>query len=134
MVDVRKRRYTARYTFEAGDWVVEIDELPQVHSFGRTLARARENIRDALALWVQADDPSALEIEEQFDGIPEGLVAAVLEANDKRARATALAEQAQQLTSEAARRLVVDHGMSVRDVAELLHVSHQRVHQLVATG
>ncbi len=43
----KNQKYTARYTFEDGDWIVEIDQAPEVHSFGRTLARARENIRDA---------------------------------------------------------------------------------------
>lgn len=132
MAVVKKhKKYTARYTFEAGDWIVEIDEVPQVHSFGRTLARARENIRDALALWVQASDPDSLPIDEQFEGLPKGLIEVVATANETRAKATELAEEAQQLTAQAARKLVEDHGMSVRDAAELLHVSHQRVHQLV---
>ena len=127
----RNHKYTARYTFESGDWIVEIDQIPQVHSFGRTLARARENIRDALALWVQATDPTALRIDEEFAGLPKALIDAVTAANEARARATELAEEAQGLTAEAAKKLVADHGMSVRDAAELLHVSHQRVHQLV---
>ena len=127
----KNQRYTARYTFEAGDWIVEIDQIPQVHSFGRTLARARENIRDALALWVQTTDPTSLRIDEEFSGLPKALINAVTAANEARARATELAEKAQGLTAEAAKKLVADHGMSVRDAAELLHVSHQRVHQLV---
>jgi predicted RNase H-like HicB family nuclease len=132
MAAVKKnQKYTARYTFEAGDWIVEIDQIPQVHSFGRTLARARENIRDALALWVQAADPVLLAIDEEFEGLPKGLLDVVAAANETRAKATELAEEAQDLTALAAKRLVGDHGMSVRDVAELLHVSHQRVHQLV---
>lgn len=60
----KNQKYTARYTFENGDWIVEIDQVPQVHSFGRTLVRARENIRDALALWVQANDSDLLVIDE----------------------------------------------------------------------
>jgi predicted RNase H-like HicB family nuclease len=127
----KNQKYTARYTFEAGDWIVEIEQIPQVHSFARTLARARENIRDALALWVQATDPTSLRIDEEFVGLPKGLIEAVAAANEVRARATQLAEAAQGLTAEAAKQLVDEHGMSVRDAAELLHVSHQRVHQLV---
>lgn len=132
MAVVKKtQRYTARYTFENGDWIVEIDQVPRVHSFGRTLARARENIRDALGLWVQAEDLDLLAIDEEFEGLPKGLIDVVVAANATRAKATELAEEAQGLTAEAAKRLVADHGMSVRDAAELLHLSHQRVHQLV---
>lgn len=127
----KNQKYTARYTFENGDWIVEIDQVPQVHSFGRTLARARENIRDALALWVQATDPDLLAIDEEFEGLPKGLIDVVVAANLTRAKATELAEEAQGLTAQAARRLVAEHGMSVRDTAELLHLSHQRIHQLV---
>ncbi len=127
----KNQKYTARYTFENGDWIVEIDQVPQVHSFGRTLARARESIRDALALWVQAADPDLLAIDEEFEGLPKGLIDVVMAANLTRAKATELAEEAQGLTAQAAKRLVAEHGMSVRDTAELLHLSHQRVHQLV---
>jgi hypothetical protein len=35
MAAVKKnRKDPARYTFEVGDWMVEIDQIPQVHSFG----------------------------------------------------------------------------------------------------
>ena len=131
MADVTENeRYTARYTFDHGDWIVEIDQVPQVHSFGRTLAGARDNIRDALALWVQAKDPGGLAIDEAFEGLPKGVIDVVTSANAARAEASELAERAQALTAQAARRLVAG-GMSVRDAAALLQVSHQRVHQLV---
>lgn len=131
MVVMRKKSYTARYAFEDGDWIVEIDGIPQVHSFGRTLARARDNIRDALALWVQATDPAGLVISEQFEGLPQSVVDVVAEANQTRVEAAELSDRAQALTADAVRRLVGELGMTVRDAANLLHISHQRVHQLV---
>lgn len=51
-----KKRYTARYRFEDGDWNVEVDEIPQVHTFAKTLAKAQAHTRDALALWLQVED------------------------------------------------------------------------------
>lgn len=128
---MKRKTYIARYAFEDGDWIVEVDGIPQVHTFGRTLARARENIRDALALWVQASDASALVIDEEFEGLPRSVVEAVAEANETRAKAAELSDRAHALTADAVQRLVGELGLTVRDAANLLHISHQRVHQLV---
>lgn len=126
-----RKRYTARYRFEDGDWIVEVDEIPQVHTFAKSLAKAQAHIRDALALWLQLDDATSLNIEERYEGLPKNLMAVVTRANATRAQASELSERAQQLTASAARSLIVDLGMSGRDAAQLLGVSHQRVHQLV---
>lgn len=128
---MRPKHYTARYALEAGNWLVEIDEIPQVHTFGRTLARAQANIRDALGLWLQADDPATLDIRDEISGLPDELDGIVSDANLARAQADELSGRAQELTARAARRLVGEHGLTVRDAAQLLHVSHQRIHQLV---
>lgn len=125
------RQYTVCYRFEDGDWLAEIAEIPQVHTFGRTLAKTQEHIRDALALWLQADDPASLDVVEDFTALPDGLAHVVSEANTTRQEATELSQRAQELTAQAARQLVEDLGMPVRDAARLLGVSHQRIHQLV---
>jgi predicted RNase H-like HicB family nuclease len=126
-----KKHYTARYTLEDGDWLVEVAEVPQVHSFGRTLARAQTNIRDALALWVQAEDPSVLDIRDDFAGLPAAVVEEIAEVSKVREEAAALTARSQELTAHAAQQLVGTLGVTVRDAAHLLHISHQRVHQLV---
>jgi len=131
MVAMTKKHYSARYIFEDGNWVVEIVEIPQVHTFGRTLARARSNIRDALGLWLRVEDPALLNIAEEFSGIPGDLAGVVFEAGQSRTRASELSARAQQLTAVAAGRLVEDLGLSTRDAAELLGISHQRVYQLL---
>lgn len=123
--------YTARYWIEDGNWLAEIEEIPQVHTFGRTLSRTRAYIRDALGLWLQSDDPAKLHINERFDVMPTDLTALVFEAGESRTRASELSVRAQQLTAVAANRLVNEVGLSTRDAAELLGVSHQRIHQLL---
>lgn len=128
---MKKKPFTARYSFEDGNWIVEIAEIPQVHTFGRTLAKAQANIRDALGLWLQLTDPDTLDIRDDFASLPDELVGIVSEANDVRAKASELSDRAQELTARAAVALVRDVGMTIRDAAQLLHVSHQRVHQLV---
>lgn len=131
MAEMRKQHYTARYSFEDGVWLVEIEQIPQVHTFGRTFVKAQANIRDAICLWLQVDDPVTLEIRDRFPYFPEELTAVVSQANEARVLANQLSVRAQELTARAARMLVGQLGLSVRDAAELLHISHQRVHQLV---
>lgn len=128
---MNKKKYTARYTLEHGRWLVEIVEIPQVHSFATTFAKARAHIRDALGLWLHVEDPATLDIADELAGVPGDLADEVSEARRSRAQANQLLARSQELTAEAARRLVKDVGVSTRDAAELLGVSHQRVHQLL---
>ena len=53
-------RYHAAFTLdESGMWLAQIDEIPQVHTFGRTLGKAREYVVDALALWLDVPTTEA---------------------------------------------------------------------------
>ncbi|HVE45416.1 MAG TPA: type II toxin-antitoxin system HicB family antitoxin [Acidimicrobiales bacterium] len=126
-----RKPYTAHYRFEDGDWIVEVDEIPQVHTFATSLAKAQAHIREALALWLQVEDTTSLSLDERYEGLPENLLDVVAQANAARAQASELSDRAQQLTASPARSLIVDLGMSGRGAARLLGVSHQRVHQLV---
>ncbi|HEV3312439.1 MAG TPA: type II toxin-antitoxin system HicB family antitoxin [Chloroflexota bacterium] len=123
------QQYTARYRRDDGIWLVEIDEIPQVHSFGRTLEQARSRILDALALWLEQEDGSSLLIRDRIEGISQQLADEISEAIATRGESARLAAQAREASARAARALVTDGGMSMRDAATLLHISHQRVHQ-----
>jgi predicted RNase H-like HicB family nuclease len=124
------KRYTARYEFDGQHWLVEIEEIPQVHTFGRTLAKADANVRDALALWLDAQDGDALQIVPniQLDPIA---IDAVSRANQARSELHELQVEVNQLTADAARLLVEKLNLSLRDVGFLLNLSHQRVAQLL---
>lgn len=107
-----RKRYTARYRFADGDWIVEVDEIPQVHTFAKTLAKAQVHIRDALALWLQIEDARTLNIADRYEGLPDRLIDDMARARATRAQASELSDRAQQLTASAARSLIVDLGMS----------------------
>lgn len=51
------RTWTARIhrDAEGSAWLAEVAEEPRVHTYGRTLAAATENIREALALWLEVE-------------------------------------------------------------------------------
>jgi predicted RNase H-like HicB family nuclease len=121
--------YTAKYRLENGAWLVELVDEPRVHTFGRTVAAARDAIRDATALWFDVD-PRAFDLVEDFSlpgGAVDDQVRAALKARDEAAVADRIASDK---TRAVAGRLV-DSGVSMRDVGSILGISHQRVHQLV---
>jgi predicted RNase H-like HicB family nuclease len=123
------RTFTVRLWREDGYWLAELVEEPRVHTFGRTLAKVREHIADATALWFESDGGD-FEIVERFD-LGE-LGAKMTRALEERARA----REAETSASEALAEAVAEAealGISRRDAAGMLGLSHQRVQQLSAS-
>lgn len=122
------RTYSVTYRRDPGDdaWLVDVEGMPDVHTFGRTLEEAAVNAREAIAVTVDADD-SEVELEEHF-AVAEINVEELAEMRD---RAQELHEIYLSRQRAAALRLA-EAGVSRRDSARMLGVSHQRVQQLVA--
>lgn len=121
---------TARYRRDRDRfWVVELAGEARVHSYGRTLAKARANIIDAAALWYRTDRDDLVVVDDVE--LPEEVTAAVARARHERADAETATARAALSARAAAAGLVESAGLSVRDAAELLGVSYQRVHQLL---
>ncbi len=120
---------------EFGNWIAEIEELRQVHTFGRTLGKAREYLVDALALWlnVPIDDVKG-SIDFRPVVLPVEVQSSVDQAIASRALAETAAEYAGASMSDAALALTKVARLSHRDAGELLGISHQRVQQLVSEG
>lgn len=124
----KKKTYVAVYERDAVDdaWNVRIDGLEGCQTYGRSLRQAQSRIRETLALWLDRD-PSGLLIE---DRMPAKLAAVAKRANQARLDAERAGAKAQNEVAGAAKALT-DLGLSRRDAAELLGLSHQRVQQLV---
>ena len=107
-----------------GSWVARIPEVRGCHTYGRTLAQARQRIRLALALWRDdaADAAFAFRIE-----LPDETQAAVSDFQKLRDESQRAAAKAQEALREAISTLVEDEFLSTRDVAEVLNLSHQQV-------
>lgn len=121
---------TATFTWDEDDrvWLVEFPDEPGCHTFGRTLAIAREQAVDALALWL--DLPAGeVRVEERLELGD----LAVLAAQARRARVAAESarETAGIATETAVLGLVADAGLTYRDAAAVLDLSHHRVAQIV---
>jgi predicted RNase H-like HicB family nuclease len=119
--------YDVELTREGGVWLVEVPGVPgySIRTFGRTLDQAESMARDAIA--------TALDVSvDSFD-----LRLRVAEADPtldevRRAReAREAAARDEQATLARAVRRFTESGVSQRDAARLLGLSHQRINQLL---
>ena len=118
--------HTAVYEFEDGAWNVRISGLKGCVTHGRSLRQAQERIREALALWLDVP-PDELDVRDRVPGEFSAVSHQVAAARRSAERAAAEAHD----VATAAVRTLTERGLSRRDVAELLGLSHQRVQQLL---
>lgn len=107
---------------ERGTWLVKVVGTAGAHTFGRSLAEAKRHAIEVVALWFYLE-PDQFEID--WDVRLGDLATTVKQARV----AMAHAESDRQRRDEAVRSLS-EAGMSYRDIAELLGLSHQRVAQI----
>lgn len=122
------KTYTAVYEHDADDdaWLVHIDGIDGCQTYGRSLRQAQTRVRETLALWLDRE-PADLVIRDRF---PKSLAAVADGVARARREAERAGANAQERTVEAVR-VLTDLGLSRRDAAELLGLSHQRVQQLL---
>jgi predicted RNase H-like HicB family nuclease len=124
------KRYTVTYERdETGWWIAEVQGVQGVNSDGRTVADARRRVREALSLAIGDEAAETAELVDDVK-LPPDVRKAVSRARAARSRLESLQDEAQKTTASAARELRRRLGLSVRDVADLLGISHQRVQQL----
>jgi predicted RNase H-like HicB family nuclease len=125
----RTKNYVAVYERDPeGDaWLVHIKGIEGCQTYGRSLRQAEDRILEALALWLDRE-PDRLTITPEW---PEDLVEIASEVSQARDTAAATAQHAGVTTAKAAKRLA-RMGLSRRDAADVLGISHQRVQQLLA--
>ena len=123
-----KKTYVAVYERDPEDdaWNVRIEGLDGCQTYGRSLRQAQARIREALALSLDRDPQQLLFRDE----LPADLSAVADTVARARREAERAGTKAQEETTRAVKRLT-DLGLSRRDAAELLGLSHQRVQQLL---
>jgi len=123
-------RYTVTYERdESGWWVAQVREVSAAITQGRTVAQARTRIREALALVIGDKEAEAAKLVDDVR-LPARVKRSLARVAAARRKAEAAQTASVQATGEAVRILAKDLGLSVRDVGELVGLSHQRVHQL----
>lgn len=123
-----KKIYVAVYEHDLEDdaWNVHVKGLDGCQTYGRSLRQAQARIREALAVWLDCE-PDTFTVRDELPPSFASIADSVARA---RQRAEDAGTRAQRETVEAVRRLT-DLGLSRRDAAELLGLSHQRVQQLL---
>ncbi len=122
-----RKTYTAAVTRdEAGWWVGIVRDLAGVHSQARRLDQLRGRLVEALAAADVRDAEVKLDIK-----LPKPTLEKVRSAAAARRKAEVASGAAAGAMKEAAK-VLTRSGLSVRDAAELLGLSFQRVHQLVS--
>ena len=128
---------------ESGNWLASVPALRCVHTHARTLASLRRYLQDAIALWLEVGLLDAGEPDPHVDRdsitvelrvkLPARVRRITDTARRRRERARGAEAEAAAATRDAARALV-ESGLSRRDAAEVLGLSHQRVDQLLRTA
>ena len=120
--------YTARYERdERGYWIADVVGISGCHTQGRSIAQARTRIREALGLFVEDAEEAELIDDVQLPERMQHVVAVFIEEKTRAATQTAACQAA---GLELVRILGGEAKLSMRDVGELVGLSHQRVQQL----
>lgn len=113
---------------EKGLWVAQVKGVAGCHTQGRTIAQARERIREALSLFDEHAENATLEDDVRLPSSLTRLVSAQRQARSKQKIAE---EKLRELNVKAARALTQEVGLSLRDAGELLGASQEAVRHWV---
>jgi len=116
-------------------WLVDIPSVQGCHSDGRSLAEARRNIREALAVSLDDEDRDAIAEAAVFEEeivIPQRLRAAV--RRFLRERELAETAAAKHRAASAAALADLTEALSLRDAGQLLGLSQEGVRKALKAG
>jgi predicted RNase H-like HicB family nuclease len=107
---------------DSSAWLVNVAGVRGAHTFGRSLAEAKRHAVEVVALWFEVE-PDQVQID--WDIRLGELSKPVAQAKSAIAHAETDRER-----RDAAVRALTAAGVSYRDIAELLGLSHQRIAQI----
>ena len=130
----KSRTFTIIFESDDGGWHARIPEVRGCGTWGKSIGLARRNIREALATCVDVLGEDAERIAADADLREEiRWPAKITDLVERPAQARKRAEQEAKVVRDLTRAAVValqGMGLSVRDAAATLGVSHQRIHQV----
>lgn len=126
--------YTVDYEWDpiARSWSALVEEQAGCHSQGRSLREAMASIREALELWLNlgpdehlADTGVEVVDRPRVPGLDSEAARISTDREELERRSADLSERTRQAVGQ-----LVASGISMRDAATILGVSHQRIGQL----
>jgi hypothetical protein len=130
MAAKKRAVYRVNVTRERDAWLADVPDVAGAHTFARSLSALQRSVREVIVLMTNRPDDALddFDLDVRYEIGDSSTVVAVAR------RARAEAEQAERASAEAIRKAVAELpvSLSVRDVAVLLGVSHQRVAQVRA--
>ncbi len=112
---------------ETGYWVATAPDVPGMVTQAKRLDKIADRAREAIAALLDTSQKS-FDIEPRvrlLDDVP------IEEAREARKRAEAAQAEATEKVSDVVQRLVREKALTMRDTGHLLHISHQRVEQIM---
>lgn len=131
MTSTAVRTYRVEVFRDSDLWVIEVPELDVVGQ-PRTVAGASDTARSLIALWLDVDT-AEVAVTMDYSRIDPDAVALAAKARTEQREAEVLTRHAAASWRTAARRLVREDGLSLRDAAAVLGVTYGRVQQLVGS-
>lgn len=123
--------YTVVVTREDGNWLADVPTVPGAHTFAPSLRALRRSIREVVILMDDLPDDAEVEVELEFD-VEDPIVrlaaAAAAERHALHEREAELQVSTQSLVIE------LSGTYSVRDVADLVGLTHGRVSQILTAA
>ena len=126
--------FTVVLTPENGKWNAEVPDASGAITWGRSLSEARRNAIEAIEALAISEGRKAPRVTLQDDI---RLPARAAKVTAKAREARRVLEEAQEQSNAATARAVAELtsvGLSVRDVGNLLGISHQRVAQIIESA
>jgi DNA-directed RNA polymerase specialized sigma subunit len=118
----------------SGHWMADIEDHP-VHTWGRSLGKVKQYAHEALACYLDVKVETVRgHLQFRQPQLPADVLQALDAADSARTESEQAAARASEAKAAAARALVRDAHLSLRDAAEVLGLSHQRVQQLLAAA
>ena len=124
----KPKTYRVVYEHDGSMWYAHVVEIDGCHTQGRTIAQARERIREALGLFDDHADKATLTDDVK---LPRNVATGLRKLRAQGAKQEALEKELREGQAQLARELTKRVGVSLRDAGELLGVSKQRVEQIL---
>jgi predicted RNase H-like HicB family nuclease len=122
----KAKTYTVIYEHDGKMWFARVAEIDGCHTQGRTIAQARERIREALGLFDDNADKATLKDDVR---LPQSVLEQLAQLEELRSQQAAIAERYRKLNALLAKRLT--KSVSLADAGMLLGISKQRVQQVL---